>query len=577
MAPADSQSIGFMGESESQTEVVNPPPRAPTRDSAVLTQRFVALSFCRADILFEIDNAHNIIFSAGTSSELLGKSAQQLNGTPFLEIIDERDRSIVSDMFAMATRADSRIDDIAVRLALGSGKVSEAVLAGYRVPDFNNHLFLAVKVAPRKVAQPRRRDADRDDQSGVLNADAFRDIAADRIRAVHQAGGEAKMTMVRLNNLEEAERNLSEEGQSKLLSAIGDVLNMQSLGGDSAGRIGTEHFSFVHAGDVDTTEMERKIEAATRDLAPEGIEITSDTETVDANPESLSDDQIAKAITYTMRRFSDNKSAGPGASLGGQFQEMMKETMESVEAFRKICLTRDFDLHYMPICDLKTGKVHHVEALTRFRGSFGAQGSPYELITLAEEIGVISEFDLAVARKAIDLIQESVTGRRIPPIAVNVSGHSIANKDFVSEMRELLRRATNLSRMISLEITESAEITDFELVNGHIQEFRSRGFHVALDDFGAGAASFDYLNSFDIDVVKFDGPVVQRAHRTDKGKAFLASMATLCAQTGIETIAEMVEDKELADFLLECGVLYGQGWYFGKPTAEIDSFRQMMV
>ena len=562
-----------MGESNSHTQATAPP-RQPARDSVVLTQRFVALSFCRADILFEIDNDQNIVFSAGTSAELLGKSAQQLVGTPFLDVIDERDRSIVADMFSLAVRADSRIDDITIRLALSNGKTSEAVLAGYRVPDFNNHLFLAVKVAPRKVAAPRRRDVDKDEQSGVLNANAFRDIAADRIRAVHQAGGEAKMTMVKLNNLEAAEKNLSEEGQTKLLSAIGEVLNMQSLGGDSAGRVGTEHFSFIHTGDVDAAEVERRIEAAARGLTPEGIEITSKTETVDANPEGLNDEQIAKAITYTMRRFSDNKAVGN--SLGGQFQEMMKETMESVDAFRRICLTRDFDLHYMPICDLKTGKVHHVEALTRFRGSFGAKGSPYELITLAEEIGIISEFDLAVARKAIDLVQESVTGRRIPPIAVNVSGHSIANKDFVSELRELLRRATNLSRMISLEITESAEITDFELVNGYIQEFRSRGFHVALDDFGAGAASFDYLNSFDIDVVKFDGPVVQRAHRTEKGKAFLASMATLCSQTGIETIAEMVEDQELADFLRECGVLYGQGWHFGKPTAEIDSFRHMM-
>ncbi len=565
-----------MGDTDTQTQAATAP-RQPSRDSAVMTQRFVALSFCRADILFEIDNDSKIVFSAGTSGELLGKTAKQLMGMPFIDIIDERDRPMVTDMFSLAVRADARIDDIAARLALANGKTSEAVIAGYRVPDFNNHLFLAVKVAPRKKPPHRRRDADRDEQSGVLNANAFRDMAADRIRAVQQAGGEAKMTMVKVNNLENAENNLSEEGQSKLLSAIGDVLNMQSLGGDSAGRIGTEHFSFIHAGDVDTAEVERRIEAAARDLAPEGIEITSKTETVDADPEGLTDEQIAKAITYTMRRFSDNKGVGDGASLSGHFQDMMKETMESVEAFRKICLTRDFNLHFMPICDLKTGKVHHVEALTRFRGSFGAKGSPYELITLAEEIGIISEFDLAVARKAVDIIQESVTGRRIPPIAINVSGHSIANKDFVSELRELLRRATNLSRMISLEITESAEITDFELVNGHIQEFRSRGFHVALDDFGAGAASFDYLNSFDIDVVKFDGPVVQRAHRTDKGKAFLASMATLCAQTGIETIAEMVEDKELADFLLECGVLYGQGWHFGKPVAEIDSFRQMMA
>jgi EAL domain-containing protein (putative c-di-GMP-specific phosphodiesterase class I) len=564
-----------MGEVETPVGNNTPPARSPGRDAAVLTQRFVALSFCRADILFEIDNAENIVFSAGTTPELLGKSAGELSGTPFLDIIDERDRPMVSEMFAMAVRADSRIDDIAVRLSLANGKTPEATLAGYRVPDFNNHLFLAVKVAPHKKAQPRRRDADRDDQSGVLSADAYKDMAADRIRAVHQAGGEAKMTMVKVNNLEKAQEGLTEDGQTQLLSAIGDVLNAQSLGGDSAGRIDAEHFSFIHSGDVDADEVERRIEAAARDLTPEGVEITSSTETIDANPEALSDEQMAKAITYSMRRFSEGKSVGDG-SLSGQFQNLMQETMQSVEAFRKICQTRDFDLHYMPICNLKTGKVHHVEALTRFRGSFGAQGSPYELITLAEEIGIISEFDLAVARKAVDMIQESVTGRRIPPIAVNVSGHSIANKEFVTDLRELLRRATNLSRMLSLEITESAEITDFELVNNHIQEFRERGFHVALDDFGAGAASFDYLNSFEIDVVKFDGPVVQRAHRTEKGRAFLASMATLCKETGIETIAEMVEDQELADFLDECGVMYGQGWHFGKPAADIGTFRHMM-
>ena len=278
-----------MGETNVQ-QPADTPSRAPGRDAAVLTQRFVALSFCRADILFEIDNEHKIVFSAGTSAELLGKSAQQLNGLPFVDIIDERDRPIVTDMFSLAVRADARIDDIAVRLALGNGKTSEAVVAGYRVPDFNNHLFLAVKVAPRKTAQPRRRDADRDEQSGVLSANAFRDLAADRIRQVQQAGGDAKMTMVKVNNLEDAENGLTEEGQNKLLSAIGEVLNMQSLGGDSAGRIGTEAFSFIHAGDVDTAEVERKIEAAARDLAPEGIEITSQTQTVDADPEGLTDE-----------------------------------------------------------------------------------------------------------------------------------------------------------------------------------------------------------------------------------------------------------------------------------------------
>ena len=67
------------------------------------------------------------------------------------------------------------------------------------------------------------------------------------------------------------------------------------------------------------------------------------------------------------------------------------------------------------------------------------------------------------------------------------------------------------------------------------------------------------MNSFDVDTVIFDGPVVKRAVGTRKSKAFLASMATLCHEIGVETIAEMVEDQALADFLKQCGIELGQG------------------
>jgi EAL domain-containing protein (putative c-di-GMP-specific phosphodiesterase class I) len=189
---------------------------------------------------------------------------------------------------------------------------------------------------------------------------------------------------------------------------------------------------------------------------------------------------------------------------------------------------------------------------------------------MAEEVGIIPDFDYAVAKKAIQFIKEQP--RKIPSIAVNVSGNSIVDPDFIAKLHDLLDRVGDISDRLMFEITESAGIEDLEGTNITFQGLRTKGYKVSLDDFGAGAASFDYLNSFDIDTVKFDGPVVKRAYATDKGKAFLASMATLCKQTGIETIAEMVEDEPLAKFLSECGVDLGQGWYFGKPDGDIHSF-----
>jgi EAL domain-containing protein (putative c-di-GMP-specific phosphodiesterase class I) len=158
------------------------------------------------------------------------------------------------------------------------------------------------------------------------------------------------------------------------------------------------------------------------------------------------------------------------------------------------------------------------------------------------------------------------------PLAINVSGHFISDPEFCAKLLSLLTTRIGVEEHISIEITESAEINDLEAVNNAIQKFRHIGFKVALDDFSTGAASFDYLNSFDVDTVKFDGPVVKRAVGTRKGKAFLASMATLCHEIGVEIIAEMVEDQALADFLMQCGIELGQGWHFGKPMSKEDAF-----
>lgn len=535
------------------------------------THRFVALAFCRADILFELDNSQCIRFAEGPTSGLFGLSSDSLLGRSFFELLDQRDHRLLSELFDSTDR-EGRLDDIPIRLQIVGGRTMGAILAGYRVPEFDNHLFIAVKISPSVSPKPARKEEQKDSESGTLTKESFADVAAERIRSVQKAGGEAEVTLVRLDNLNEAQKGMTAESKSNLMGAIGQILNDHSLGGDTAGRIDDENFSIVHRADVDTSEVGQIIEAASKDFTPEGIELQSAVQTIDDDSKELSEAQIAKALVYTMKAFSEGKGVIDPSSLTSLLNDGMAETMKSVEVFKNVCVTRNFDLAFMPICDLDSGALHHVEALTRFRGEMGLSGSPYEMIVMAEEMGIISDFDMAVGRKAVDLVKKNAVTGSLAPIAINVSGHSISSVDFVKDFRSLLVSASNLSKMLLIEITESSAITDFELVNNHIQELRRSGYHVALDDFGAGAASFDYLNSFDIDTVKFDGPVVKRAYATSKGKAFLASMATLCSESGIETIAEMVEDEELASFLKECGIKFGQGWYFGKPSPDIPTF-----
>ena len=122
------------------------------------------------------------------------------------------------------------------------------------------------------------------------------------------------------------------------------------------------------------------------------------------------------------------------------------------------------------------------------------------------------------------------------------------------------------------EITESSRMSRLELANQFIQSLRDRGYHVCLDDFGAGAASFQYLSVLDVDVVKIDGSAVKNALTASKGRAFLSALTELCRRMKVETIAEMVDTPETLDFCRDCGCNYVQGYLFGKPSREIRDF-----
>ncbi len=531
--------------------------------------RFAALAFCRADILFQVSEDLEVKFCNGPANAFFGINETDLTGLNILEIIHPDDREIVRDMLLINHR-DARIDDLIVRGQTPSGANPEIAISGYRVPDFDNDYFLAIKVSPKQTVPVGRDPDDLDPETGVLSNDAFVDAATLRVRAYTAAGGKPKVSMINIGDLSDAGIVPGSAEEANVLKAIGETLSHESLGGDTAGRIDDENFSIVHGEDVDASGLSEKISNALSKAAPTATSLVPKIATMDADAHGMDDKQLAKAMVYSLQEFTRNDGELPEGDLNTLLQNKVAQNLKDIERFKKICAAGSFDLVFMPIASLSDGHFHHYEALTRFRESAGE--SPFQLITLAEEVGVISEFDLAVAERTLRTIDAAKQTGPFTPIAINVSGHSISDPNFCDDLDKLLSSKFDYESHLSLEITESAEIKDLEGVNSAIQRFRRKGFKVALDDFGAGAASFDYLNSFDVDTVKFDGPVVKRAVATKKGKAFLASMATLCREIQVETIAEMVEDQGLAEFLSTCGIELGQGWYFGKPIPTEDAF-----
>ena len=246
------------------------------------------------------------------------------------------------------------------------------------------------------------------------------------------------------------------------------------------------------------------------------------------------------------------------------YQQMLDDTRERIVVFKGTIARGDFEVAYQPIVDIRTRALHHHEALVRFP-SAGPESSPYETITFAEQAGVIGDFDIAMCKMVIAKINAARKSGQIIRAAVNLSGKSLESPIFVQELLTLLRDCRPIRNHLMFEVTESSRIDDLESVNKVLRELRKLGHHVCLDDFGAGAAAFQYLRALEVDFVKIDGIYVREAFTTANGKIFLTSMATLCKELKIQTIGEFVETEEVARFLLQVGVAYGQGYLFGRP------------
>jgi len=162
-------------------------------------------------------------------------------------------------------------------------------------------------------------------------------------------------------------------------------------------------------------------------------------------------------------------------------------------------------------------------------------------------------------------------GQRVD-LAVNISGKSLDSDMFVEAMMKLLEPHANLSRHLLFEITESTAMTNLQRVDRILTGLRQAGYRICLDDFGAGASSFPYLQALSVDFVKIDGGYIARMSDSAKDRAILKAMVAMCRDLGIGMIAEMIERVEQGEDLREMGIAYGQGFLFGRPTASLSAY-----
>ena len=264
--------------------------------------------------------------------------------------------------------------------------------------------------------------------------------------------------------------------------------------------------------------------------------------------------------------------------------EMEEKTTWRLGMIRK--LRSDFNerrlqLWYQPQVDLMTEQVIGMEALLRWPVEDGSFISPGMFVPLAEYSGLIIDIGAWVLTEACNkLNQLNELGYSDLRVSVNISMPQFRNPEFLNEIKSIIANSKINPNNLELEITESVMMDEPQIVIEALRELKSSGIQIAIDDFGTGFSSMSYLQQLPLDRLKVDRAFVNEVM---PGKpAFIAeTIITLGQRLGLKTIAEGVEKREQASYMLKIGCEEAQGYLYAKPMPFdelidfLDSYRPM--
>jgi len=242
-----------------------------------------------------------------------------------------------------------------------------------------------------------------------------------------------------------------------------------------------------------------------------------------------------------------------------------KEKLKWINATKKLIETRNIKPHYQPIMDIDTGKIYKYEVLARGVVN-GEIIEPCKFIPIAEKLGITKEITKIIIDKSFEYFSNKDL-----EFSINISGQDLMdNYDLENYIMKKVKEFNLNPNKIILEILENITISeDSKVIIDKINKFKSLGFQIAIDDFGADNSNFARLLDIDCNILKIDMLFVRKVDIDPKYELIVKGIVNLAKAMNIKTVAEYVESNSILTKIRECGVDYAQGYYIGKPNLEI--------
>jgi predicted signal transduction protein with EAL and GGDEF domain len=275
----------------------------------------------------------------------------------------------------------------------------------------------------------------------------------------------------------------------------------------------------------------------------------------------------AELLTFADLAMYSSKQAGKARCMF--FDQRIRDTIverSQTEADLRLALQRnELLLHFQPKVDAQTLALNGVEALVRWQHPRRGLLPPGAFIDVAEQVGLMSALGQQVLQMATAQCRAWLDSGLRQPVAVNVSPTQFGDPGFVDSVLATLRAAGLPPELLSIEITESMAMADFDVTVGRLAELRRAGVRVAVDDFGIGFSNLSQLSRLPLDELKIDRSLIMQIGVDGKGEAIIRAIVGMTHALGYKTIAEGIETSAQRNFLLNLRCETLQGYLFARP------------
>ncbi len=256
--------------------------------------------------------------------------------------------------------------------------------------------------------------------------------------------------------------------------------------------------------------------------------------------------------------------------------EAVAERMRTERNLRMALENNEFELHYQPQLDIKTNKISGFEALIRWRNAELGFVSPAKFIGVAEDTHLIIPIGEWVLRNAsLFLKRLHNLGHTELTISVNVSMLQLLQDDFADVVMDILEMTKINPKYLELEITESILMESYEAIAGKLKLMRARGIKIALDDFGKGYSSLNYLRQLPITTLKIDKTFIDTISTEGKNKSLTDHIVKIGRSMDLCVVAEGVENEDQMQYLIKHKCNKIQGYLFSKPIPENEAVQKL--